>query len=235
MKGKRILENLIFKILIFDCLLSGYICIMVLVLVQLTYSLPQNGYNARICREGSTKHKVDDCNAYYQCVRGEYLIRRCPPNLHFNAELQVCDYPSEANCVELPVEPTTPKPTSTEPTTSTAVPTKTTTSTTPVPTTPNTTTTPESTTSKPSSTTTSRPELLENDCPASNPNYNVFLPHSNCNRMYLCDWGVPYEHRCPKGLHWNQSKTVCQSPSDANCREGEARRQPGAVLLPDSN
>ncbi|XP_063382926.1 salivary glue protein Sgs-3-like [Cydia fagiglandana] len=39
-----------------------------------------------------------DCNGFYYCVWGELVLRECAPVLHFNRELQVCDWPENAGC-----------------------------------------------------------------------------------------------------------------------------------------
>ncbi|XP_050563756.1 peritrophin-1-like [Spodoptera frugiperda] len=39
-----------------------------------------------------------DCNAFYYCVWGGRVMRNCPPTLHFNRKLQVCDWPWAAGC-----------------------------------------------------------------------------------------------------------------------------------------
>uniref|UniRef100_A0A2H1VUP0 SFRICE_027214 n=1 Tax=Spodoptera frugiperda TaxID=7108 RepID=A0A2H1VUP0_SPOFR len=39
-----------------------------------------------------------DCNAFYSCVWGRLVMRNCPPTLHFNRKLQVCDWPWAAGC-----------------------------------------------------------------------------------------------------------------------------------------
>ncbi|XP_070000246.1 uncharacterized protein [Penaeus vannamei] len=42
-----------------------------------------------------------DCGSFYMCSwYGTALLQHCPPVLHFNAKLQVCDSPEHANCVE---------------------------------------------------------------------------------------------------------------------------------------
>ncbi|CAH2219011.1 jg23008, partial [Pararge aegeria aegeria] len=39
-----------------------------------------------------------DCARYYQCSFGMKMERSCPAGLHFNAELQKCDWPESAGC-----------------------------------------------------------------------------------------------------------------------------------------
>ncbi|XP_037794836.1 peritrophin-1-like [Penaeus monodon] len=41
-----------------------------------------------------------DCGSFYMCSwYGTAFLQHCPPVLHFNAKLQVCDSPANANCV----------------------------------------------------------------------------------------------------------------------------------------
>lgn len=76
------------------------------------------GHEASTCTDGLTLQHSSDCTAYYECSNNKFLVRFCPANLHFNAALGVCDYPSSANCpwINLPTNP------SIEPTTSTSTP-----------------------------------------------------------------------------------------------------------------
>ncbi|KAJ8714654.1 hypothetical protein PYW07_002879 [Mythimna separata] len=39
-----------------------------------------------------------DCNAFYYCVWGSLVETRCPATLHFNRDIQVCDWPRDAGC-----------------------------------------------------------------------------------------------------------------------------------------
>ncbi|KPI98366.1 putative chitinase 3 [Papilio xuthus] len=40
----------------------------------------------------------EDCSAFYYCVWGTKVQRSCPHGLHFNKNLQVCDWAQFANC-----------------------------------------------------------------------------------------------------------------------------------------
>jgi len=40
----------------------------------------------------------DDCGSYYVCDWGTPVLMTCMQGLHFNAELQVCDWPENAGC-----------------------------------------------------------------------------------------------------------------------------------------
>jgi hypothetical protein len=42
----------------------------------------------------------EDCGSYYQCSNGVPILFNCPPGLHFNASLEVCDWPNSANCID---------------------------------------------------------------------------------------------------------------------------------------
>ncbi|XP_047485558.1 peritrophin-44-like isoform X2 [Penaeus chinensis] len=42
-----------------------------------------------------------DCGSFYMCSwYGTALLQHCPSVLYFNAKLQVCDSPANANCVQ---------------------------------------------------------------------------------------------------------------------------------------
>uniref|UniRef100_A0A1Q3FNV6 Putative peritrophin-1-like protein n=1 Tax=Culex tarsalis TaxID=7177 RepID=A0A1Q3FNV6_CULTA len=41
-----------------------------------------------------------NCSQYATCDREVQIIMSCPPGLHFNPALRVCDFPDRANCVE---------------------------------------------------------------------------------------------------------------------------------------
>lgn len=73
-------------------------------------------------------------------------------------------------------------------------------------------------------------EFEVNDCPKTDD--PMHLGHPKCDMYYICNYGVPYEQRCSKGLHWNIAKNVCDWKDEANCEEGASSAQPGAVLLP---
>ncbi|XP_043270981.1 peritrophin-1-like [Venturia canescens] len=39
-----------------------------------------------------------NCSRFYRCDWGAAVLFECPPELHFNAELQICDWPWRAQC-----------------------------------------------------------------------------------------------------------------------------------------
>ena len=42
----------------------------------------------------------DDCASFCKCDWGQAVWFACPEGLHFNADLQVCDWPDHAGCVQ---------------------------------------------------------------------------------------------------------------------------------------
>lgn len=50
------------------------------------------------CEEGYGIPHHSDCGAYFECVNGDFVERFCQDDLHFNVELQVCDYPNNHVC-----------------------------------------------------------------------------------------------------------------------------------------
>ncbi|XP_043486985.1 chitin-binding domain protein cbd-1-like [Polistes fuscatus] len=133
-----------------------------------------------------------NCTLFYKCVEGNKVLHQCPPTLHFNPVLQVCDLPQFANCTSKPdneidgqqeIETTTG----------------------PVPTT---------TTRRPSTT---KPGIPDH-CPSHDSGEVVHLPHeTNCSLFYKCDEGRKVLHQCPPGLHFNPKLQVCDLPQNVNC------------------
>ena len=39
-----------------------------------------------------------DCSTFFSCSDGVPILMHCPNGLHFNAELDVCDWPADAGC-----------------------------------------------------------------------------------------------------------------------------------------
>ncbi|EEC01132.1 chitinase, putative, partial [Ixodes scapularis] len=46
-----------------------------------------------------------NCSTFFQCVQGTPVLMECPPGLHFNELLNVCDWQWRAQCTELPRPP----------------------------------------------------------------------------------------------------------------------------------
>ncbi|KAI4467491.1 chitin binding peritrophin-a [Holotrichia oblita] len=41
---------------------------------------------------------ASDCNKYYVCDNGQPILMTCPPDMHFNIVLEVCDWAEDAGC-----------------------------------------------------------------------------------------------------------------------------------------
>ncbi|KAK2582241.1 hypothetical protein KPH14_004587 [Odynerus spinipes] len=181
-----------------------------------------------------------DCTKFYTCLGGMKFEKDCPvmnkkgKRLHFNALLQVCDWPAKAGCTtggntvptekptqKPPTKPTkkptkkpTQKPTPTPPTKPTKKPTQKPTPTpvtkpktkpTPAPVTKPTVVTPDETT---------EPESL---CPEVDAELITYPHPCSCEKYYSCRQGDLVLRKCPNGQHWNAKKQKCESPSKAQC------------------
>ncbi|XP_046832523.1 uncharacterized protein LOC124430268 [Vespa crabro] len=138
-----------------------------------------------------------DCTLFYKCNKGEKIINQCPPGLHFNPVLQVCDLPEHANCTSKPENKEGEKQDlrETERTSSAA---------------------PESSTRVPDSST---PGSIPDHCPPDDSGNVVHLPHeTNCSLFYKCHEGQKVALPCPPGLHFNPTLQVCDLPERANCK-----------------
>lgn len=71
---------------------------IIFTVVVLVASTLANDAAGDTCREGASQPHPTDCNAYYVCAASDQILRRCPPKLHFNPLLEVCDYPAAAGC-----------------------------------------------------------------------------------------------------------------------------------------
>lgn len=63
-----------------------------------------NGCEKVVCpstEESISLPNPDSCNSFCKCDWGKASWFACPEGLHFNAALQVCDWPDNAKC-ELP-------------------------------------------------------------------------------------------------------------------------------------
>lgn len=72
-------------------------------------------------QEGEFKGNPTNCGAYMICANKNFIVNYCPDGLHWNDKMKSCDWPSNAQCVEVqydsePYSPTT-KSTSMKPST----------------------------------------------------------------------------------------------------------------------
>lgn len=170
-----------------------------------------SGLSLSFCAEGETSPHSTDCNLYIECSFGEYIDRECPAGLHFNNAEKVCDYPSTAGC-QFEVDPTTIEPTQ------------------------------QTTTDSTLSTTDDNDDEDDDEDEeyASAPNNDCHdaardqftLPHPQCDHFYLCSNGNAYVGTCMGGNHWNIEQNRCDLPNVAQCIDGAAPEQPGAIPVP---
>jgi hypothetical protein len=153
-----------------------------------------------------------DCHWFFQCSNGNAYCMKCPADLHWNTELNICDYPYNAGCKEDNSTLTS--------TTDGAGPETTTTVVTTGPTDSDTT---SSDIIDPTTSTTVTSEVVCPDgpipeCPFPDGNDSVYYPHPNdCHWFFQCSNGEAYCKVCPADLHWNTVLNVCDWPHDAGC------------------
>lgn len=134
----------------------------------------------------------DSCCNYYHCVSAEGFKMQCPPGLHFNAKLSVCDWPLRANCSGEAGGPVTSTPGSTGSPGSEVTP--------PV--------SPE--------TTTPGTSVPIEPCLNLDPATHEFK--GNCSMYYYCWQGYPYLVVCNKGEGYSEKDNACVA--DSSCSTG---------------
>ncbi|CAH2988070.1 unnamed protein product [Chilo suppressalis] len=67
--------------------------------------------------------------------------------------------------------------------------------------------------------TTSDPNVLPNGCPADF-GVHKLLPHKDCSKFYICNFGQKVERDCAPGTHFNPALEVCDWPENAGCESG---------------
>ncbi|XP_047362139.1 chitin-binding domain protein cbd-1-like isoform X1 [Vespa velutina] len=153
-----------------------------------------------------------DCTLFYKCNKGEKIINQCPPGLHFNPTLQVCDLPEHAKCTSKPENKEDEKQDLPEiKGTSSAAP--------------------ESSTRVPASST---PGSIPDHCPPDDSGNVVHLPHeTNCSLFYKCHEGQKIVLQCPPGLYFNPTLQVCDLPEQANCKSKPGDKEDEKQDLPE--
>ncbi|XP_057655102.1 mucin-22-like isoform X2 [Diorhabda carinulata] len=173
--------------------------------------------------EDSVYFSTSDCTKFCQCSNGVAYEHDCPAGLHFNSELNVCDWPEDAGCESSSTNTTTTEATTEDDTTTTSSTTEAATEDSTTATASTTDATNDDTTTTTSSTTEASTEssnicVDENIvCPAEDGEDSVYFPVSDCTKFCQCSNGVAYEHNCPAGLHFNSELNVCDWPEDAGC------------------
>lgn len=130
-----------------------------------------------------------DCSKFYVCTQEGAVEQNCPPGLHWSQNGNVCDWPQVADCSAGTDNPLT-------------------------------TATDHPSTTRPSVASSTTKSAPVGKCPEEyDPNDEVFLPHADCTKYYLCTWnGRPVEQSCPPGLDWNANANRCDWPAQAECR-----------------
>ncbi|KAK2576108.1 hypothetical protein KPH14_007442 [Odynerus spinipes] len=136
-----------------------------------------------------------DCSLYYKCDAGRKVVQSCPPSLHYNSALQVCDWAANANCAYFAKVTENggkqPEYSSESSDFSSVLPT---------------------------SVAPSTPGSIATECPPDNSGNAVQLPHeTNCSLFYKCDEGKKVVQSCPAGLVFNPVLQVCDFPVNVNC------------------
>ena len=133
----------------------------------------------------------NDCHWYFQCSNGEAYCKKCPADLHWNVELDTCDWPYRAGCNE-----------SSGPSTSAPV--------TPTPTVP---------AGPTDGVIECPPGKVPDNCPFPDGVNSTFFPHPNdCHWFFHCSNGVAYCKECPADLHWNVELETCDYAYRAGCK-----------------
>ncbi|KAG8229921.1 hypothetical protein J437_LFUL009655 [Ladona fulva] len=196
------------------------------------------------CSGGEYFPDPANCNAYFRCILGEMRRQYCAGGLHWNDRRKVCDWPSEAHCIQAGTseeETNVVLPDATTTTTTTKKPwwatTTTTTSTfapdhwwTPSSTetnqwwTPSTTKEPDqwmtSTKKEPEETTSKAPETPPPapEEPSGPCIPGQYYPHQgSCNKFRICVNGILMQQTCAPGLYWNQERQMCDWMFNVHC------------------
>lgn len=69
-------------------------------------------------------------------------------------------------------------------------------------------------------TTTTHVPIIPGECPASNGDETVHLPHeTKCSFFYKCNNGEKVLFECPDNLHFNPEKEVCDWRNPSMCKD----------------
>ncbi|KFB41676.1 AGAP010466-PA-like protein [Anopheles sinensis] len=156
-------------------------------------------------REPSTS----DCSMYQNCFNGIGVQSCCPVGLYFNPDLKECDKPENVEC-KFPPQPCPDTPTPEG----------------------DSTTVPPSTTPLDESSSEDGSEL-DALCSNAPTDAYVVLPYpEDCNMYVECqNRELVSTDKCPAGLHFNPTKSVCDSPDHAECVDYICQDNPEGKLL----
>nr|XP_003702701.1 PREDICTED: peritrophin-1-like [Megachile rotundata]XP_012139216.1 PREDICTED: peritrophin-1-like [Megachile rotundata] len=72
--------------------LAAFVVVYVYSQDEITVECPPPNENATL-----VPHPCN-CSSYFVCFAGDKIAMPCPPGLHFNATVHVCDWPWRAGC-----------------------------------------------------------------------------------------------------------------------------------------
>lgn len=163
---------------------------------------------------------LDNCANYFICQNGQAVRARCPGNLLFDADNEVCWWREDVTCFRCPrneVYALLPVPNTCyqfyqcwqdRPTIHSC---------------------PSSLVFDPKTRRCNFPmgtgcegdETVEEGCPAVDGPTPVYLAHgTSCTLYYVCSNGIQLERQCAQGLHFNPILRICDIPANANCQAG---------------
>ncbi|XP_058122242.1 probable chitinase 10 [Anopheles ziemanni] len=178
---------------------------------------------------------TSDCSMYLNCFNGIGVQSCCPVGLYFNPDLMKCDEPENVECDIVP--PPCPEDTTTSiPEGDTTTEGGTTPDTEETDTTsedPTTTAPDETTTEAAENTTIDEGSELDALCSDAATEAYVVLPYpEDCNMYVECqNRELISVENCPAGLHFNPTKSVCDSPDHAECLDYVCQDNPEGKLL----
>jgi len=152
-----------------------------------------------------------DCTKFYKCSFGRAHVEVCdPPGLHFNRDLQVCDYPESAGCdrsLTTAAGSQTTNGGGGGQTTNGGGGGQTTNG-----------GGGGQTTNGGQATVTQEVEVgLDPRCEGIAFDKYYHFAHADCGKFYMCSSGHAYVHNCPPGLHFNAQLQLCDWPASAGC------------------
>nr|KAF7404154.1 hypothetical protein H0235_014848 [Vespula pensylvanica] len=158
-----------------------------------------------VCKDGPYKPHPTDCDKYYKCENGDYVLKTCPSGLHWDRERNICNKPSEAKCPNSRCIEGTTMPHQCECNlyykciNNDFVLQK-------------------------------CPNGLDwdrrnNVCKDPKDagcrpvcKDGPYKPHpTDCDKYYKCENGNYVPKTCPSGLHWDRQRNICSNPSEAKC------------------
>lgn len=67
-------------------------------LIVLILIVGKPGFARPTCVHGDLYSHDTSCEHFYQCVNGDFIELKCRYGLHFNPNINVCDYPENVIC-----------------------------------------------------------------------------------------------------------------------------------------